>query len=58
MMMLLHYAYFLLSLGPESTEPIGSPDLPCFCVFDMYTKCTRKDVKEKIFVIFYTVFFS
>ena len=50
-MMLLHYAYFVLSLGPESTEPL-TPDLPCFRLFDIYTKCTRKDVKEEIILYF------
>ena len=43
---------FFLSMGAEATEPIGSPDLPCFRLFDMYTKCTRNDVKKEILQLF------
>ena len=39
-------------MGAEATEPIGYPDLPCFHLFDMYTKCTRKDVKKEILQLF------
>ena len=39
-------------MGAEATEPIGYPDLPCFRLFDMYTKCNHKDVKKEILQLF------
>jgi len=35
-------------LGPHSTVPPGTPNIiPCR-LFDMYTRCTEAEVKEKI----------
>ena len=42
--------YMLLknSLGRNFTEPVGAPDNSRYRLGDMYTACTRKDVKEEI----------
>ena len=42
------YLFFKRQLGPEFTEPPGSPDLPCFRLVDMYMSCTEEHVKEEI----------
>lgn len=42
------YFYFKHRLGPCFTQPVGVPDLPRFCLVDMYMSCTEEEVKEEI----------
>ena len=44
----LIYLYMKSRLGVEFTEPIGAPSLAAFRLADMFTACTRPDVKEII----------
>ena len=31
------------SLGNKAVEPIGTPDMACFCLVDMFIACTEKN---------------
>ena len=42
------YMLFKSILGADFTEPQGAPDLPAFCLVDMYMSCTEEVVKEEI----------
>ena len=42
------YLFMKSRLGREMTEPMGTPDLPRFRLKDMFTWCTRLDIKESI----------
>ena len=42
------YIYLKRYLGKESIDPIGAPDLARFRLFDMFSSCTQKTIKETI----------
>lgn len=42
------YRYFKYGLGKKFTQPIGAPNLPQFRLVDMFSACTRPDVKNEI----------
>lgn len=42
------YLYIKSSLGPESTDPIGTVDLSRFRLVDMFCACTTSTVKDSI----------
>lgn len=42
------YLYIKSSLGPESTDPIGTVDLSRFRLVDMFCACTTSTVKDNI----------
>ena len=46
------YAFIKSSLGKESVEPIGAPDVARFRLVDMFTACTEKSVKNTIITNF------
>ena len=46
------YQFFKDKLGTEFTESPGSPDLPKFCLIDVYMSCTEEVVKEEIIKAF------
>lgn len=37
-----------MSLGKESVDPAGAPDVACFRMVDMFTACTERQVKDTI----------
>ena len=42
------YLFFRDRLGREMTDPVGAPDVAVYRMVDMYTACTRADVKNAI----------
>ena len=42
------YLYMRNQMGKEFTHPIAAPDLPRFRLVDMFSACTRQDVKDAI----------
>ena len=42
------YSYLKHGMGREFTKPIGAPNLPQFRLVDMFSACTRPDVKDEI----------
>lgn len=42
------YLYMRARLGREMTDPIGAPDIATFRMVDMFTACTRSDIKDTI----------
>ena len=46
------YLYFKDFLGTKFRYPLGSPDLPGFCLTDMYMSSTEKVVQEEIVHLF------
>ena len=44
----LIYLFTRSRLGKELTEPVGAPDLAMFRLVDMFTSCTRPDVKDTV----------
>ena len=44
------FTFFHNYFGEEVTEPVDAPnDLAYFCLVDMFTPCTKKEIKEHIF---------
>ena len=46
------YLFMKARLRKEMTNPIGAPDKSVYRMLDMYTSCTRPDVKESILSAF------
>ena len=42
------YSFITRSLGDKCVEPIGAPNIACFCLVDMFTSCTEQKVKDVI----------
>ena len=47
------YAYFRSRLGSEGLEPVTAPDLSKYRMFDLFTACSPKNVKESIILFFF-----
>ena len=42
------YLFLQNGMGREFTHPVGAPNLPRFRLVDMFSACTRPDVKDEI----------